>query len=242
MKQKQFILIIAIMLLSIGLFAANDMGKGGSYDGAAMLASDVISMGDIPLPVNLSSFTAIQTSANFVQINWTTQSETGLVGYNVYRNVSENINTGLMLNYLLIDPSNTSSESNYSFIDEEVEFEQTYYYWLESVEQDGSSEYYGPILIRIEEEEIPELPNQTVLQSAYPNPFNPTTTIAFDIKEGETGILTIFNVKGQKVISESFVAGSHEYKWQADKNTSGVYFYKLQTESYSKISKMLMLK
>jgi len=136
MKQKQIILIIVVLLLSLNLFSLNDMGKGGSYDGHAMLESGVLNMGDITLPVTLSSFTATQTYANFAQLNWQTQSETDLAGYNVYRNTTENVENGLKLNSILINPSNTSSESNYSFTDEEVEFEQDYFYWLESVESD----------------------------------------------------------------------------------------------------------
>ena len=199
---------------------------------------------DNPLPVELSSFTAVQTSENLAQINWTTQSESELLGYNIYRNVTENIVNSIIINPVLIPSTNSFSPHDYSFIDEDVEYDQFYYYWLESLEIDSSSELFGPVSLTLinPENEMIDLPNATVLNSAYPNPFNPKTTISFDIKEGETGILTIFNVKGQKVISKSFIAGTHEFKWIADNNTSGVYFYKLQTASYSKINKVLMLK
>ncbi len=197
---------------------------------------------DNPLPVQLSSFTAFQTSENLVQINWTTQSESGLLGYNIYRSEVESFNNSTKLNSSFINPANTTTAQNYSYTDGEVDFSQTYFYWIESVELEGDTELFGPISLTIESPEIIELPSVSLLKSAYPNPFNPTTTIAFDIKEGETGILSIFNTKGQKIKSENFQAGRHEYKWQPDKNASGVYFYKLQTVSYSKISKMLMLK
>jgi hypothetical protein len=108
-------------------------------------------------------------------------------------------------------------------------------------EDSGSAYIFQNERLSIGDENI-KYSTENLQLNNYPNPFNPKTTIAFDIKEGETGLLTIFNVKGQKIISESFVAGKHEFKWIADNNTSGVYFYKLQTESYSKINKMLMLK
>ncbi|MCD4820135.1 MAG: T9SS type A sorting domain-containing protein [Candidatus Cloacimonetes bacterium] len=206
--------------------------------------------GDSTLPVTLSAFNAIQTSANFAQLNWTTQSETGLAGYNVYRNINGNIGGGFKLNSLLINSSNTSSESNYTFTDEDVEFEQDYFYWLESVESDGNFEYFGPISIRIENEEndTPELPNETALQSAYPNPFNPNTTIKFNIQENETGMFEIFNVKGQTVKSYPlFNTGHHEINWNGtddngNKVSSGVFFYKLKSESVLQVHKMLLLK
>ena len=242
MKQKQILMIIAIMLLSISLFAINDMGKGGSYDGYAMDESTIINLGDVSLPVTLSSFTAVQTSANYAQISWTTQSENGLNGYNIYRSESNNYNNSTNLNHSLIEPTNSSSTHNYSYTDRDVEFEQTYYYWLESVELDGNTESFGPISLTIENPEIEELPNATILQSAYPNPFKPETTIKFSIKETETADFTIYNIKGQVIISACFDAGYYEYKWNAEDYPSGVYFYKLQTKGYSKTSKMLLLK
>ncbi|OPX25944.1 MAG: hypothetical protein B1H06_06780, partial [Candidatus Cloacimonas sp. 4484_143] len=86
------------------------------------------------------------------------------------------------------------------------------------------------------------LPVITSLNSNYPNPFNPVTTISFNVKEGENAQLSIFNVKGQIVESRQYAAGSHEHIWNAAGKTSGVYFYKLQTDSYTKTKRMLLLK
>jgi PKD repeat protein len=85
-------------------------------------------------------------------------------------------------------------------------------------------------------------PVETMLSQNHPNPFNPTTNIQFDIKDNETGVLTIFNIKGQIMVSQSFNFGRHDFMWNADNCSSGVYFYKLQTESFSEINKMLLLK
>ena len=84
--------------------------------------------------------------------------------------------------------------------------------------------------------------NLTKLYQNHPNPFNPETNIQFNIKEDETGILTIFNMKGQIVISQSFNSGKHNYLWNADDYSSGVYFYELHTESIIVTKKMLLLK
>jgi PKD repeat protein len=82
----------------------------------------------------------------------------------------------------------------------------------------------------------------TGLYKNHPNPFNPTTNIQFDIKDNETGVLTIFNIKGQIMVSQSFNFGRHDFIWNADNCSSGVYFYKLQTESFTETKKMLLLK
>ena len=56
----------------------------------------------------------------------------------------------------------------------------------------------------------------TKLISNYPNHFNPITTIEFNIKERETGILKIYNVKGQILETKQFESGYHTYIWNPD--------------------------
>jgi predicted outer membrane repeat protein len=87
-----------------------------------------------------------------------------------------------------------------------------------------------------------EIKNVKFNLSNYPNPFNPVTTIKFDIKEYEIGVLTIFNIKGQLIDSHQFEAGQHNFQWDAENCSSGVYLYKLQTESFTEIRKMILLK
>lgn len=86
------------------------------------------------------------------------------------------------------------------------------------------------------------IPLETLLYQNHPNPFNPVTNIRFDIKENETGVLYIFNLKGQIIESQRLNSGKHDYLWNAENNSSGVYFYKLQTGSFVELKKMLLLK
>ena len=86
------------------------------------------------------------------------------------------------------------------------------------------------------------IPIISKLFANYPNPFNPVTTIQLDIKENESGILTIYNIKGQLIESNKFESGQHNYIWDATGQSSGLYFYKLQTESITEARKMLLLK
>ena len=209
--------------------------------GAAVIGEMEI---DSPLPVVLSHFTAIQTSSDFAQINWTTQSENNLQGFNLYRAEENNLSISSRINSTLIEAMNQPIESTYSFTDDRINYDQAYFYWLESVELSGNSDYFGPVTITLQnpQNEAPELPHETFLKQAYPNPFNPTTTIAFSIQENDMGTLSIYNTKGQLIENKKFLAGEHTYSWNADKVTSGIYFYQLQTETYRKIKKMLLLK
>jgi photosystem II stability/assembly factor-like uncharacterized protein len=90
----------------------------------------------------------------------------------------------------------------------------------------------------------------TALKGNYPNPFNPVTTISFSLKEREKVTLSIYNIKGQKVrtlISEDMKEGNHSLIWNGTSDngstvSSGIYFYKLDTDSYSATRKMVMMK
>jgi hypothetical protein len=79
--------------------------------------------------------------------------------------------------------------------------------------------------------------------SNYPNPFNPETTMQFNIKGNETGILTISNIKGQVIESHQFGPGQYNYLWDASKQSSGIYFYKLSVNDKTEaVKKCLLLK
>ena len=188
-------------------------------------------MPDDGLPVELTNFTAINQQGEFVNVSWTTQSESNMSYYKVYREGQE---------IFLTEALNQVSEQVYSFVDI-PEFDGTYYYTLEAVALDGTSAFWGPteIIFGADVNEITEI---TQLGNNYPNPFNPVTTINFSVKENETGILTIYNAKGQVVTNETFTSGVHIYNWNANKYSSGIYFYKLQTGSFSEVKKMLLIK
>jgi len=77
----------------------------------------------------------------------------------------------------------------------------------------------------------------------YPNPFNQTTTISFSMPISGNVSLKIFNVLGQEIdelINENLAIGSYSFQWNAEKQSSGVYFYKLITDSYSEKKKMVL--
>ncbi|MDP8269445.1 MAG: SBBP repeat-containing protein [Candidatus Tenebribacter davisii] len=85
--------------------------------------------------------------------------------------------------------------------------------------------------------------SSNIVLTNYPNPFNPLTTIQFNLKENETGILTISNIKGQLIESHQFGSGSHTYDWDASKQSSGIYLYKLNVNGKTKaVKKCLLLK
>lgn len=96
-----------------------------------------------------------------------------------------------------------------------------------------------------------EIPKQFLLYQNYPNPFNPETKIRFEIppfaKGGPGGFirLKIFNALGQEIatlINEQLKAGVYEIEWNALEYPSGIYFYELQSESFTKTRKLVLIK
>jgi len=89
------------------------------------------------------------------------------------------------------------------------------------------------------------LPDQFSLESAYPNPFNPTTTLNFSLPiESEVNII-VYNLQGREVVSlldETMYAGYHSITWHADNNSSGVYFVKMVANKYVGIQKLMLVK
>ena len=90
-----------------------------------------------------------------------------------------------------------------------------------------------------------EIPNSYSLNQNYPNPFNPTTTIKFGVPTSEVVRLTVYDILGREVrtlVNELKSAGTYEVSFDASALSSGVYFYKLETPSYSTTKRMLLVK
>jgi len=89
------------------------------------------------------------------------------------------------------------------------------------------------------------LPETFSLDSAYPNPFNPTTTLSFSIPVDSEVILSIYNLQGREVsslIDANMDAGYHSVVWNADSYSSGVYFVKMMTSEFTKTQKLMLMK
>ena len=91
----------------------------------------------------------------------------------------------------------------------------------------------------------PKVPEKLILFPAYPNPFNPVTTIRFSIDAYNNGSLSIFDITGRMVkslINKPFSPGEYEVKWYAGEQPSGVYFALLQTGNFVKTTKLVLIK
>jgi len=92
------------------------------------------------------------------------------------------------------------------------------------------------------------LPREFVVDKAYPNPFNPTVTIPFSLPRAGEVTITLFNLLGQEVfqVNRLYAAGQHRFEFDAtnigQELVSGLYFLRMQYNSYNNIQKVLLLK
>jgi len=88
-------------------------------------------------------------------------------------------------------------------------------------------------------------PLQFQLYNNYPNPFNPSTSIQYAVKDRQFVTLKVYDVLGNEVatlVNEEKPAGSYEVAFDAAQLSSGIYFYKLQAGSFVETKKMILLK
>jgi hypothetical protein len=89
------------------------------------------------------------------------------------------------------------------------------------------------------------IPDKYLLYQNYPNPFNPETKIKFDLPKSGLAKLKIYDLLGKEIqtlYSGNLNPGKYEFTFNGREYASGIYIYKLETESYTQILKMVLLK
>jgi hypothetical protein len=89
------------------------------------------------------------------------------------------------------------------------------------------------------------LPHSYSLSQNYPNPFNPTTTIQYALPFSGQVTLKVYNVLGQEVgslVNQYEIAGRYSVRFNAGNLSSGLYFYRIQSGTYSSVRKMMLVK
>ncbi|MFH1733129.1 MAG: right-handed parallel beta-helix repeat-containing protein, partial [bacterium] len=90
-----------------------------------------------------------------------------------------------------------------------------------------------------------EIPEEFCLFPAYPNPFNPTTTIRFGLPAASGVSLTIYNIRGERVadlVDGYRLAGYHNVTWEAGGLSSGMYLCRIQAGEFNAIRKVILVK
>jgi len=175
-----------------------------------------------------------------VNVTWTTQYEIDLMGFRVYRSLTDDLSEAVLVTANLITASNTSNPQNYGFTDGNLANWTQYYYWVEALTLDATSFFFGPDSVYVGEvANQDEVAVQTApsLRRIYPNPFRETVSIDFELQKANAVELKVYNLKGQLVrtlFRGVKSPGSHALAWDGtdlngNKCSPGLYLIRLQS-------------
>ena len=212
------------------------------------ISNAVLSSGDVSLPVELTSFNVLSTRSDAVTLQWVTESEINNLGFILDRRVPGTEWTEIAT-YIthpeLQGQGSVTHQTIYSYTDNTVLSAETYDYRLADVDYDGNKVYHSMTVMGVSPNDV--VPETFTLYPAYPNPFNPVTTIRFDIPEGAANLLSlrIFDINGGLV--ETLMDGQREpgiytVQWDGSDQPSGVYFVKIESSGFVQTKKMVLLK
>ena len=188
------------------------------------------------LPVELSSFAASVINRD-VTLNWSTATETNNSTFQIERRTFSSDGWTVIGN---VSGNGTSSIAHdYSFNDRNL-ITGIYSYRLKQIDFNGNFEYHN-----LNAEVIVGTPKEFKLSQNYPNPFNPSTTISFDMPKDGFVSLKVYNTSGKEVanlVNETRSAGYYSVSFNASALSSGIYYYRLESNGISKTMKMALIK
>ena len=233
-----------------GATGSGMLGDPYEYDmGPMVLVSGFcLGDGDHTLPVTLSSFNAIYTNdagLEFVQVNWSTSTETDVHGFNVYKSETDNFDDAYMINPSLIYGQGTTTNGHsYSFDDLDANIDIRNYYWIEQLDYSGLNELFGPAVYIPEDGGEPgsDQYTETLVLQQYPNPVEYNLNIEYQIKgsaDHQDAFIYIYNMKGEFV--ETVLGHNGSVEIDLSHYATGVYFYILQGTSLGDIYKFVVI-
>lgn len=223
---------------SMKIIANSDKAVNISIYRSRLTLSRIEQTSSIPLPVELSEFTANVLKSGGVQLNWRTETEVSNYGFEVQKSENRSQESEWNTIGFVEGHGNSNSPKYYSFTDDVVSGKHAYR--LKQIDNDGQFAYSNVI-----EVDAGNIPDKFVLEQNYPNPFNPVTTIKFSLPESGNVNLTIYNLLGEKVaepVNEFKNAGVHTVNFNASELNSGVYIYKIESNGFVQSRKMTLIK
>jgi hypothetical protein len=205
---------------------------------------------DVPVAAELASFASQITVDDDVLLQWSVASQSSNLGWEVYRSTDNRVFTKVSD---LIAGEGTSDEfSSYSYTDGNLPVADVLYYYLNQIDLDGTTtrSQVVEVLFSPTAEAVQALPLVSALNQNFPNPFNPETTIRYDLSDESIVNLTIYDMSGQVVRTlvndQAMSAGQYKSVWDGrnasgQKVASGIYFYRLYAGEFTANKKMLLL-
>ncbi|NUN70698.1 MAG: VCBS repeat-containing protein [Bacteroidetes bacterium] len=210
-----------------------------AYLGSSFSPVDSFAVG-VPLPVELTSFTAVPNSRG-VELRWNTANELNNAGFEIERKGSTHRSkdsAGQWIRIGFVEGHGTSNApQQYSFIDGAGR--GTVLYRLKQVDRDGNFTYSPSVEVNS------AVPSVFALEQNYPNPFNPSTTIAYQIPAVGRVKMSVFDALGREVavlVNDVKEPGSYAAQFDGMQHASGMYFVQLHSGGMTAVRKMLLVK
>jgi len=221
--------------IAIGDFNGDGKPDMAVANSGANNISVLLNTASLPLPVELASFSS-SVNSNDVTLNWNTVQEQNNKGFEIERN-----SFGIGWKKVgYVNGNGTSNQAHsYSFADNALASGR-YSYRLKQIDYNGNYKYYD-----LQNEVVIGVPNKFVLMQNYPNPFNPSTVLSFQLPVAGFVSLKIFDISGREIsslVNEVKDAGYYSVTFDAKSLSSGTYFYKLNTDNFSEVKKMVVVK
>ncbi|MBD3408800.1 MAG: T9SS type A sorting domain-containing protein, partial [Ignavibacteriales bacterium] len=185
------------------------------------------------LPVEMTTFEA-ETLDKGVALTWTTASEVNARGFSLERKYEN----GSFAEIAFLNAKGATG-GEYSYTDKSPEKAGVYTYRLKQVDRDGSFRYVGTVEVTY------EAPLTFALEQNFPNPFNPTTTIRYELAKDVNVKLVVYNSIGEQVatlVDGQQAAGRYDASFNASNFASGIYFYRLEAGDFVDVKRMALLK
>ncbi len=219
----------------------------------AVETTDIVysNTGDPALPITLKEISVQYEDAEVV-LAWVTESEVQNLGYIVKRAIRYSdddvspyeVIASYQTDDELYGAGTTTEQNTYSYIDKDVKPGVNYSYVLEDVDYDGNVVSHDPVSIVIPENLLYENEDFT-LGSNYPNPFNPSFTIPFELTKTMDVSIKMYDITGKQVMSildGTFEARQYQFRVNASDLNSGIYFVRTIIGSEVITQKMTLLK
>lgn len=208
----------------------------------------VFASNDQSLPVSISSFTG-EVRNDGVKIRWITESEQDNLGFLIERKTWNESAFQKLSDYRIDEnlegAGSTAERQVYTFLDRSAEQDSTYDYRLSSISYEGVADIYDRILTVTVREKASGPEYTYSLSEAYPNPFNPTTTISYTLPDRQQVTIDLYALDGRKLNTlyrGHSTMGPHTLFISLPDYPSGLYLLQMETPDYRETKKLMLLK
>jgi hypothetical protein len=192
---------------------------------------------------NLPPFAPTNLIASFigtgVSLGWDFPSNPDVEVFGLYRSTDPN--------FIPSEQNRIGTATNNSFVDRNIGGSSRYYYHVIAFDSTGNQSQpsnQASVVVTDVRGGNP-LPDDFQLYQNTPNPFNPSSTIRYDVPERSHVSIVVYDMLGKVVatlVNEVKPAGMHEVLFDAGRNASGIYLYRMQAGNYVAVKKLVLIK